>query len=269
LDIYKDLADIKKTFLELISRVVRGGTLVLNADNKYSASLKPRIAAIARRNKLKVCWYSTKSREARKLKDILRIPGEHNLSNATGALILARTGLRIPEEAALQAIGDYRGSWRRYEFKGKFQDKDVAYEIYDDYAHHPSEIKATLQSFREKFPDAALICVFQAHQAERLKRLFKEFKTSFRAADAVIFFPEYKVKGREEESSALTAEILADEVRRKNKKQTIVYVTEPGEFSKDTVTLAMKHAGGGRKKAIVVMMGAGDIINYTEKLTKK
>lgn len=263
LDIYKDLSDLKATFLKLVSRVTPGGLLVLNRDNENLYSLRSKIIKLARSNKLQVVWYSGKDRIAPKVKKVLKIPGRHNISNAVGAYHLIQN-LGVDEKIILGTFAKYAGSWRRYEFKGQYKSGGTTLKVFDDYAHHPTEIKATLQAFREKFPRAKLVCVFQPHQHERLKRLFKEFQTAFKDADAVLFFPEYAVMGREEKPSPFTSKALAWAVKKKYPKQFVEYVPNAKRFSRKDIAAALR--GKARNEAVVIMMGAGNIVNHTKQL---
>ena len=132
LDFYKNLSRLKKTFLRFIERTREGGALVLNRDDKNLYSLRSAIFGIAKARKLKVRWYSTKSRgDSKKIRAKLRIPGEHNVSNALAAFALTRL-LRIPERTTLRAISEYRGAWRRMEYKGRFRVLGFRCQVFDD-----------------------------------------------------------------------------------------------------------------------------------------
>ncbi len=266
LDIYKSITAIKSTFFQLFSRVAAGGTLVLNEDNVNLASLRLRIEALAKARRLTVYWYSANDKIAATVKEALKIPGAHNLSNAIGAYTLARKALDLPEKAILKALAGYRGSWRRYEFKGSYKEGRARYEVYDDYAHHPTEIQATLAAFREKFPQHTLVCVFEPHQAERLKRLFPDFKKSFDAADVLLMFPEYRVAGRDEAPTPFTARALALAIQKRNPKAAVAYVENTAQFSRATIQTAIARTDFARRNAVIVMMGAGHIANFTAKL---
>ena len=157
------------------------------------------------------------------------------------------------------------------EYRGEFSLKDAsrraAISIYDDYAHHPTEIVATLQGFHEKFPRVPIVCVFQPHQAKRLQALFKEFKTAFAAADVLILIPSYTVAGRDNVKSPFTAERLAHVIQKKYPRKIVRYLAKPANIKKllnDTL-LALPNCC---YNACVVMMGAGDIVQYTDSLIK-
>src|SRR3989344_2183033 len=298
LDTYKNLAGVKKGFLKFFSRVVPGGTLILNKDDANLASLARRVKKIARANHLRVIWYSLKSPVAKKISRLMKIPGRHNASNALAVRTLAKA-LGIPDKISLSAIGAYRGSWRRFEYRGKFAFSLPATHyplpttlLYDDYAHHPTEIRATLKGFREKFPKKKIVCVFQPHQAKRLKALFGEFQSAFEDADTVLIMPIYKVAGREASrrrddydreyargDDRWDSAALVRAMQKKSPGRPIFYLSNPAHLkSALTVLLTSDPKAAcvldGRKlevknqnkSAVIVMMGAGNIIEYTNAL---
>lgn len=275
LDTYKDLAGVKKTFLEFLARTRAGGTLILNKDNAALASLAKRITKIAKENRLRILWYSVRGNTAKKIKKVIKIPGLHNISNAVAAYKVGRV-LGVSHKTILAAISRYRGSWRRFEYRGLLHVSRYVLHVYDDYAHHPTEIKATLQAFREKFPKSQIVCVFQPHQTERLRLLFKEFTTAFSGADVIVIIPTYKVTGRESvgrrASGIKLPEELAAAIQKKYPAKPVFYLANPKKlksFIKKTL-LAKPHTLNPKPHAlsptVLVMMGAGDVVNYTDSL---
>lgn len=277
LDFYKNLANIKKMFLKFLKKVPRGGVLILNRDNDNLRSLAPRIQKLAARRELLVRWCTARSPIARKIKGIIKIPGAHNVSNACAAYAVGET-LGIPKKKILAAIGAYRGAWRRFEYRGNYQPPGTGHQlpVYDDYAHHPTEISATLAAFKEKFPRHRLICVFQAHQGRRLRLLFKEFVRAFDAADTAIITPMYKVPGRDEKiNPRFSPEALARTMQKKYPRKPIFYLSDFKHLESALAILATTPQTCGTPKdsppptlkpAVIVMMGAGDISEYTSSL---
>lgn len=247
LDYYKNLSAIKKAFLQFIHNVHPEGFVVLNRDNDALYSLKNKI-------KRPVVWYNAAAKENREIKKILKLPGEHNFSNAIGAYMLARA-LGIKKQTILKAIGSYAGAWRRSEYRGTYNRSAV----YDDYGHHPTEIAATLAGFREQFPDKKIVCVFQPHQRERLKLLFKNFVRCFDGADELILWNVYDVAGRETEENQYDSRALARAIERRTKKSVSV-VSNIKELKSALSPIACSLS------PIIVMMGAGNINEQTEKL---
>ncbi len=259
MDFYKNFTNVKRAFLQFLARTRPGGTLILNRDDVPLYSLKAPIIHLAKKNHLRVIWHSmystTSSQMAKKIKRIIPIPGGHNISNALAVAELGKV-LKIPEKKILAAIGSYRGAWRRMEFKGKIHGALV----YDDYAHHPAEIRATLAAFKEKFPHSPLVCVFQPHQAKRLELLFKDFTRAFDAADKVFILPIYKVLGRDEKFLHDSA-ALVRALQKRSPQKPIFYLTELRKI-KTALMGQLTHS------PVVVMMGAGDIADLTKKLLK-
>jgi UDP-N-acetylmuramate--alanine ligase len=286
LDTYRNISGVKNAFLKFLSNTRSGGALILNRDDKNLHSLQPRISRIAKRKKLKVVWHSLKDRSNAALvcKNI-QIPGEHNVSNALAVLALANV-LGIQKKISLSAIGSYRGSWRRMEYKGECRMSNVECRVYDDYAHHPTEIKATLKALREKYPKSALVCVFQPHQRERLRLLFKEFRSAFDDAHITLILPLYRVAGREKTATGPDSEALVKAIQQATPGKMLFYLEKPENLKKAlTVLIAgidtsknakqcpfpgakfypLKSLPAGRQvpSVIIVMMGAGDIFTHT------
>ena len=139
--------------------------------------------------------------------------------------------------------------------------------IYDDYAHHPTEIKATLQAFREKFPRQKIICVFQPHQAERLRIFFKDFQSAFTDADLTLILPIYQVAGRDAINRDFTSEKLVKAIQKKYPQKAVFYLDNPKNI-KSALTKLLLPPTTYHLPTVLIMMGAGDIINYTNLLIK-
>lgn len=257
LDFYKNLSNIKSAFIKFFKNIREGGTLVINYDDKNLRSLHGAIAKLAEERSLKVFWYRLKSSDAKAVRRAIKIPGVHNVANALGAFTLAVKTLGIKRSAALRAIGRYRGAWRRFEYRGRFHGAVV----YDDYAHHPTEIRATLQAFREKFPKKQIVCVYEPHQAERLRLLFREFKGAFEDARYVFILPVYRVAGRDRISARFSSKALAEAVKKHSLGTDATYLPKKETLKKEIFALP-----SSPKDMVIVMMGAGDIANYTPKL---
>lgn len=279
LDIYKDLRDIQNTFLAFLARTRPGGTLVLNRDCKELYALKAKVAQLAKRSKYRVVWYSSnpvKNRVSngagnsvayRKVAKVLRVPGLHNRMNATAVFELAKA-LHIPEKTILRSLSKFNGTWRRMELRGFLHIPHSKFHIptYDDYAHHPTEVRATLSALREKYPTSRIIAVFQPHQAKRLKLLFKEFTDAFHDADNLILIPMYSPAGRDTIDPKYTSESLMVAIRKKYPKKNVVYLPKLRELKqlleRSNPTPHSLHP----TPCVLVFMGAGDITGYVETL---
>ena len=221
-------------------------------------SLRVAITKLAKTRNIKVIWYSVNGSTASKIKKVIKIPGKHNLSNALAAYYVGLS-LGVPAPKILSSISRYRGAWRRMEYRGTFNGA----RVYDDYAHHPTEIKATLQAFREKYPSKKILCVFQPHQARRLQALFKEFQSAFALADETIILPIYAVAGRDEKLK-YDSLALVRAIQKKWPQKLLFYLSKPENLKKAVLSL---HSPLASK--VIIMMGAGDIVKYTDQLLLK
>ena len=266
LDYFKNLNHAKRSFRKFVNNLDNNGVLVLNKDSAPLLSMGKQL-------KRKLIWYSLKERMlAQKIKKHLKIYGEHNLSNALGVYKLAKA-LGIKEKDILKAFSRYHGAWRRMEYRGNLKLSARGgsafggkIPVYDDYAHHPTEIKATLGAFREKFPKSKIICAFQPHQQERLKGLFKEFSFAFDEADTLILLNIFKVAGREKNEvrsmkHEVSSKILAEAIRKRKGSPRVIYLPHPTRL-RQTLNKLIKD------KSVIVMMGAGDIVNLTPRLLR-
>ncbi len=278
LDYYGTFPEVQRAFLGFIANIRPGGHLVVNKDDTTLARLHKRISAIAKKRGFRITWCSLKDPASSRIRKILRIPGEHNVANALAAYTLLRA-LKVPTKDIFHAFSRFMGSWRRMEHRGMMSVRDgknkkqTKIDVYDDYAHHPTEIRATLRAFKEKFPRKKLVCVFQPHQMKRLELLFPDFINAFCDADYLILLPVYQVAGRDAEERRglrmkdqglkINSERLAEEIRKKYSKPQVEYIADTSGFSKK---IARALENQVRSSSILVMMGAGNINDLTEKL---
>ncbi|MDP3778432.1 MAG: UDP-N-acetylmuramate--L-alanine ligase [bacterium] len=248
LDTYGTPEEVDKTFAEYLEKVPRHGKIIANEDNE-------RLRNVAKKFGMKVKWYSLKDPEAATVKSLLKIPGDHNVSNALAALNVGRQ-LGIAGSDILQAIGRFTGAWRRFEFMGML--KGAA--VFNDYGHHPSEIKATLAAARDRFPFRRVICVYQPHQHQRLQYLWDDFVGAFDLADHTLLVPVYDVVGRETDMArkAVSSAKLVTQLKKRGKQ-----AEHAGSFA------AAKRWIKGKVKTgdVLLIMGAGDIDNLAREVT--
>jgi len=188
-----------------------------------------------------------------KVEDIkdLKVTGEYNQQNAKAAFAVAEI-LKVENEKIISALIGFEGVWRRFEYKGK---TESGAEVYDDYAHHPTEIQAVLKAARAKFPDQKIITVFQPHLYSRTKLLFGDISESFVDTDQVLVTPIYAA--REENDSSINSEILADEINKNGSSaQAFKDFDEIKQYLKDNT----------QKDDIILTMGAGDVFKIGEDL---
>jgi UDP-N-acetylmuramate--alanine ligase len=248
LDYYKDIEDIKSAFRELAMKVPSDGFVVCNPDDTNVGDVIKGINA-------KVMNYADFLNPVTKLK----IPGVHNKSNAAAAFTVASI-LATSYTNTNEALSKFPGTWRRFEYKGKLAGGTL---IYDDYAHHPAEIRATLQGFRELYPKSEgwkITVVFQPHLFSRTKLLLPEFTTSFEEADSVIILPIYYA--REEDDGTISSRILAERVMNTGVHAEAFTDFETAEKYIESWLPNMND------KDIVVTMGAGEAFRVGDNMLK-
>lgn len=245
LDYYKDLADIQSAFAELVSKIPTDGYLICDPNDE-------RLAPVLAVAKCQVVDYlvSAKSEEIK-----LLIPGKHNIKDAQAALALAVT-LGVDKPMALEALSHFTGTWRRYEVKGLSPNHVM---IYDDYAHHPTEIKATLQGTRESYgPNSNITVVFQPHLFSRTKLLLDDFANSFDDTNTVIVTDIYAA--REIDDGTISSRDLVERLKEKNIDAR--YISDFAEIEQVLKEIVEK----GKPGDIVITMGAGEAFQIGENL---
>jgi UDP-N-acetylmuramate--alanine ligase len=251
LDYYKNFKNYISAFRKFVSHLPKDGVLIANKDDKNIYTKFSKIAE-------NVVYYSLKEnrQEREKLRKILKIPGEFNISNALSSLKLAKI-LKIPKKIAFSILSQYRGAWRRFEIKkGRVRNKNFI--LVHDYAHHPTEVRETLKAAREKFKGKIIFCIFQPHQYQRTFYLFEDFVKVLKEApvDKIILTEIYEVAGRENEKikKLVTSQKLVKTIN----KASVIFL----EKRKIKKFLEENLMGG----EVVIFMGAGDIYETASNL---
>lgn len=180
----------------------------------------------------------------------LRIPGEHNILNASAAYACCHT-LGIDEKTITETLGSYAGTERRFDVIGT---TDRGVKLVDDYAHHPTEIKATLDA-AHNIPHNALWCIFQPHTYTRTLALFDQFEDAFEEADLLILADIYAA--REKDIYEISSEKLADAIKTAHPDKKVMYME-----NFDMIANYVKD--NAEKGDLVITMGAGDIYKVGE-----
>lgn len=238
-DYYKDLGAVQQAFREFACQVREGGAVVVNFNGEN-------IAPILESVTVRVIDYGKFFDPLLKLK----VPGMHNQLNAAAATAAAEI-VGVRPLRSKEALETFSGTWRRFEYKGELNGA----KIYDDYGHHPTEIKATLQGARELYPDKKITIVFQSHTYSRTHELFDGFVNALSAADSVIVLPIYAA--REENTFGVTHTKLAEAIGEKN-KNVLAFDTF------DVVVQELKNSVSERD--VILVMGAGDVTQIATKL---
>ncbi|MFZ2253439.1 MAG: Mur ligase family protein [Minisyncoccia bacterium] len=238
-DYYKNLGEVQQAFHELALQVREGGTVIANlSDDK----VRPCIENLA----CSIVDYSKYFDPTQKL----TMPGVHNQMNAAAAKAAAEFA-GISTEVSKNALENFAGTWRRFEYKGEVNGA----KIYDDYGHHPTEIKATVAGARELYPERKLTLVFQSHTYSRTQELFADFIDALGTADKIILLPIYAA--REDNLSGVTHTKLAAMLEKNNKNVVALDTFE-------AVADELRENIG--QDDLVLVMGAGNVTNVTKLL---
>jgi UDP-N-acetylmuramate--alanine ligase len=242
-DYYKDLADVLSAFRELAEKVPEDGAIVTNVTD-------PNIVPVIAGLKTRIIDY-------RPLIDLtikLRQPGMHNRMNAAAARGVAEF-VGVETVKVNDALEWFVGTWRRFEYKGEVNGAPV----YDDYGHHPTELRATFAGVRELYPEHRLKVVFQSHTYSRTAELFDDFVAVLATADEVSLLPIYAA--REQNTWGVSSEKLAATIVEKGVPCT-VYQTMPA------CAQAVKDSLSFDKKEVVLVIGAGSVTEVATLLTE-
>lgn len=258
-DCFRDEEDLQEAFREFAARTAVDGLILACADDLAVARLASEAAAQAqcavqhfgfsnsafwRADDLKPSAGGTAFKALRGGEPCaevnLSLPGRHNVLNALAALA-ASAWLGVDAGSAAASLAAFRGAQRRLEVRGMAGDVVVL----DDYAHHPTQIAATLAAVRQRYGRRELWAVFQPHTYSRLKALWGDFAACFGEADHIIVLPVYAA--REAHDPAVRPEQLAREIAHPD----VVYADG---FDRAVALLEQKVAPGG----VVITLGAGD-----------
>jgi UDP-N-acetylmuramate--alanine ligase len=268
MDCYRDMRDVRRTFLEFMERVPFYGLVVGCNDDDVLRRLLPRVHrrvttyGTSHGSDFLIRLGSSQLRSSRgagehgplvrfevtyKEKDLgeftLHVPGTHNVLNATAAIAVG-TALDIPAGQIRSALEGFRGVDRRFQLKGKA----AGVSVIDDYGHHPTEIRATLAAARQ-CGFRRVHVIFQPHRFTRTRDLMDEFATAFADADTVCLLDIYPAS--EKPIEGITAEALASRIGPAGK----VSVAYASSFS-DAVAMVAALAQSGD---MVLTLGAGSV----------
>lgn len=268
LDFFKDIQDIRNSFHQFAALLPENGTLIINGDiENYEEITWGLSCKVVTYGASAACDYSCSQIRYDELARpvfllnrkggisehfSLMVPGEHNVYNAMAAIALADL-LGIGSDTIQKAFSKFSGTDRRYEYKGEIN----GITIIDDYAHHPTEITATLKA-AANYPHKSLWCVFQPHTYTRTKAFLPEFAKALSLADHVVLADIYPA--RETDTLGISSKDLQEEILRLGGKST--YLPSFEEIEK----FLLKNCINGD---LLITMGAGDVVKIGESLLEK
>ena len=257
LDYFKDLADIQKSFHKFAEMATFG--VVANGDDPHTVQALEGIDyvtfGLGEGNRIHAANMCPDWRHFDVLCDgefychlDMGVLGRHNAMNALAASAAAWM-MGIPGQAVSRGLVSFHGAGRRMEFKGKFHGADV----YDDYAHHPDEVAATISAVRDAMPGRRLVLAFQPHTYSRTSALFDDFVRELSRADVLVLAEIYAA--RERNTIGISSADVAEKIPGAVFCETLPEVTE---YLRENV----------REGDVVLTMGAGDIFRAGEALLK-
>jgi UDP-N-acetylmuramate--alanine ligase len=283
MDCYRNMRDVKKTFLDFMDRVPFYGMIVACNDDPLLRRLLPevqrrtltygtrrgsdfqvKIPTLAAKDAARVghpnsgdsrplSHFSVRYREQDLGEFTLHVPGVHNVLNATAAIAVG-VGLDIAVESIRTALDQFRGVDRRFQLRGRV----AGVSVVDDYGHHPTEIKATLAAARQ-CGFQKIHVIFQPHRYTRTRDLIEEFTTAFNDADSLFVLDIYAAS--EKPIEGITGEILAQRIRERTAKIGR-YVSSPAEAIDAAVAVA-------QDGDMILTLGAGSVSQFGPLILEK
>lgn len=265
MDFFKDLEDIRNSFRKFAERIPAGGTLIINAEienfEEITKALPCRVLTYGFTETCdyyaeNICFDSFARPSFELYKNgmhidsfTLGVTGRHNVSNAL-AVIAASDILGLSYETQKKGLLSFSGTDRRFEYKGEIG----GVTILDDYAHHPTEISATLTT-AQNYPHKTLWCVFQPHTYTRTKAFLNDFAKSLALADKIVLADIYAA--RETDTLGISSRDLLNELKKEGKEAYYF-----GSFDEIENFLLENCIHGD----LLITMGAGDILKVGENI---
>ncbi len=274
-DFFKTKASYNQVFADFVSRLPKSGFLVANANDAevleiikqsharvYSYAVSESMANVNIKD-LNICLLAHSLRQTKdyqyfQVNDLgefkIQLFGVHNVANAL-AVLASGLALGYDPLSLKKALSQFKGIARRAQLLGSFKGA----KIFDDYGHHPSEVKATITAFKERFKKQRLIVIFHPHTFTRTKALFSDFAISFDLADYLGVLPIYG--SAREKQGGVSSQDLVSEIEKRNEAK-VVYLK--------SFEVALKFLKKELKKDdVVLLLGAGDVFRIGERLLQQ
>ncbi len=261
LDYYKNLNDIKKSFVQFVNKVPFYGMVILCADSPAVKQICPKMKrpkityGLARKAMfnaidIRLQRFSTEFTlvvEGKKIdRWTLKVPGIHNVQNSLAAIAVARQ-LDIGLDSIKQGLYEFSGVHRRLEKIG--EKSEIV--VFDDYAHHPTEIQVTLKVLRNAFPKQRLVGIFQPHRFTRTKFLANDFGVSFSDCDLLVMTDIYPAS--EPPIPGVTSKLIIDAIKTNNSSSPrVIYIEDKNEICNQLIPQL-------KQGDVIITLGAGNI----------
>ncbi len=272
-DVYSSLNHTREIFTQFFLQIKPGGTLIINQDNQNLQEITKSLKLELRKKQIKILRFGTSDADCQLLKHEiikqtnigkiqlngqqyqlkLKIPGKFNLLNALSAC-LATQELGVSIENSLSALAQFQNTQRRFEFKG--EKNGVLY--YDDYAHHPNEVRETILALQKWHPDRRRVIAFQPHTYSRTKKLLAGFATALSQADEVLLLDIFP-SARENYDPTISSDILLEKIKELNpeiKISNLKTISSLADYCQHQLETG----------DVILTMGAGDIYEVHERV---
>jgi UDP-N-acetylmuramate--alanine ligase len=268
LDYYKDINEIKEAFLTFINKVPFYGVSILCLDEAHVQSLIPRVRkrfqtyglspeADYQVREISLRPLGSKFKVLHHARDLgwfeLSVPGVHNINNCIAAIAVARE-LDIDIEVIRKALKNFGGVQRRFQIKGEAN----GITIVDDYAHHPTEVKATLAAAAAGM-ERRVVVVFQPHRYSRTQHQLKEFFAAFTQADALVVMDVYAAGERP--ITGISGRIVCEGIK-KHGHRDVTFIPERDKIVEHMVSVL-------KKGDLMITLGAGDVWKLGEEVLER
>ncbi|MBU1018731.1 MAG: UDP-N-acetylmuramate--L-alanine ligase [Patescibacteria group bacterium] len=263
MDYYKTEADFIEAFRELVRQVPSNGMIIANISDKLTAEvIKEAVCTVITFGEDEDADYVLKGSElfvsGRSLGELkVGAPGKHNRYNAMAAFAVCRA-LGVDSGVLLRTFELFEGVYRRFDYVGKSQSGAL---IYNDYAHHPVEVEATLDAAREKFPEEKIVMAIQPHQYNRTWQLLDQYAVAFKKADLVVIPDIYEARDTDEDKAAVSPASLAQAIEKGSGCKAI-----DGEGFKNSVAKINELTD---ENSVVFTTGSGDVDKLARMLVDK
>lgn len=242
-DAFTSLEEYQAAFVTFLKRLPQDGPVILHGNDRDSL-------VVGETSERRIIDADTQE-------DIVTgAPGAHMRQNAKLAAALGEH-LAIHRDVIMKSLAEFSGTWRRMEVKGETKNGAI---VIDDYAHHPVEIRATLQAMREVYPHQKIICVFQPHTHDRTLKFYNEFTNAFQDADLVII-PDIYVARKDIEKEYVDIHQFVQDIAERSSVDCF-----EGKGLEQTSSYLQEHT---KKDDVVILMGAGNVNTLTGQLLRE
>lgn len=266
-----DFANLRHNFVEFLHQLPFYGLAVLCVDDEGVRKILPEVtkpvvtygvdfeadynAELLRQENTRT-WFKVSRKDEKDWLEIeLNLPGKHNLLNALASIAVAHE-LGISDEDIVNALCHFQGISRRCHLRGDIKINNISTTLIDDYAHHPTEIEATLKAIKAGWPDRRLVVIYQPHRYTRMRDLFEDFSRVLSQTDNLLIFDVYPAG--EEPIAGADSRSLCRAIRLRGQVDPIFIEDKDSVF--DVLTSIVK------ENDLLLTLGAGDIGATSKKL---